>query len=548
MDNTSKNLVLGIDCSTQSMTGVILNIQNEKVQIHAEKSIVFTEDPRTNCFGIHPELLILPSSEEGQAEQPPEMFLAALDALLHDFKKDGAELNSLSALQISAQQHGHVYIKESARRAFQSLTAAAWAAGEAEQGRTLTDIFENTFSYPSCPIWLSSNTSEEASALREAMGGSERMIRESGSDSPLRFSGAVIRRIGRKHPELYAQTAGIRLLSSYLSGVLCGQMDVPADWGNASGMSLMAYTRRSWSPALLDAAAEGLPGGTAALSAKLGGLAHPLSRAGSIAAYFSYRYGIPPHCLVGIGSGDNPQSKAAVQGELLSLGTSFVYMIEQEQAGVDLQGYANSMYDGLGRPFIFACRTNGAAVWDAICKKHEVPRKDYETREKALQSVSAGSELVLWQPRMESFPLSREFEIQRTGKADFAADYSGLIDSSLGILYLYSRSLSDSQEPMKITGGPSSSPEICKRAASIWQRPVIRIAGSGAAYGAALAGYAALLNEKIGTKAAQAAVSVLLEEKERFEPDPGMVAAYHSGDKSYLSRLAETFESIGSIQ
>jgi hypothetical protein len=46
------------------------------------------------------------------------------------------------------------------------------------------------------------------------------------------------------------------------------------------------------------------------------------------------------------GSGDNPQSKVQVAGDLLSLGTSFVNMTSTDGKVIDKSGLANAMYDG----------------------------------------------------------------------------------------------------------------------------------------------------------------------------------------------------------
>ncbi|MFW6364258.1 MAG: sugar kinase, partial [Spirochaeta sp.] len=335
-------IVLGIDCSTQSLSAAVLEIPRDVSGGAAprtlfEQSVVFTQDPRTNAFGVDPDTLILPPQFPGQADQPPGMFLAALDAVLSDLQSAGAPLDRIAAIQISAQQHGHVYLSASAKEAFQSVASGAC-------GKSLVEVFTDSYSYPSCPIWLTSSTKNEADDLRQRIGGKAAMIETSGSDSPLRFSGAVIRKVGLEFPKQYEETRAIRLLSAFLSGVLCGKMDVPADWGNASGTSLMDYRARDWSPQLIEAAAADLPGGSQALREKLGEVAHPLSWAGPIAQYFHERFGIPIDCKVGIGSGDNPQSKVGTSGDLLSLGTSFVFMIEQDTPSVDPQGFSNSMY------------------------------------------------------------------------------------------------------------------------------------------------------------------------------------------------------------
>ena len=236
-------LALGIDCSTQSITAALVDIR-KAVLIH-EHSISYTEDTRLKHFPLTKSTCLIPSAEEGMAEQPSLLFLAALDALLSDIQN---YLPGVRSIGVSAQQHGHVYMKNT--DVFQHLQL------EHSVGSTLEAIFADSFSYPHAPIWMSSNTAAEAAHIRDYVGGQENMLAISGSDSPLRFSGAVIRRIGLHNPEVYRQTKKIHLISSLLTSVLCGK-SAPIDYGNASGMSMMDYHTRKWSSPLLSAVSDG---------------------------------------------------------------------------------------------------------------------------------------------------------------------------------------------------------------------------------------------------------------------------------------------------
>ncbi|KGE72062.1 acetate and sugar kinases/Hsc70/actin family protein [Spirochaeta lutea] len=564
-------LVLGLDISTQSITGTLLSVNPRSYRVLADHSLAYARDERTKHLGIDPHSLIIPGQEPGQAEQPAVLFLAALDALLEDLKGQGAALSEVAAIQISAQQHGHAYLNDRAPALFAALNSTV--SGGAGSGKSagpgdgsagpggeqqnpsdpdLKTRLEPAFSYPGCPIWMTSNTSREADDLRRRSGGKDAVIALSGSDSPLRFTGAVIRRIALTDPGVYGATASIRLLNSLMAGVLSGNPDVPADWGNASGMTLMDYKNRTWSSELLEAAAGDLPGGARGLEDRLGGLAHPLTWAGRVASYFTQRYGFSPDCLVGVGSGDNPQSKVGTWGDLLSLGTSFVYMIHQDEPQTDPRGFANSMYDGLGQPFVFACRTNGALVWDQVRRSCGIEPQDFAAADQALAASAPGEDPLLFQPLEESFPPS---PVTGRIQGDLVRDYPGVVDSSLGLLWYYSRHLSAATGPLAITGGPSASPEICRRVASLWQRPVVRVAGSGASLGAALAAYAGLIlnpegrgDFNAGSSVEAAAVLAPLVSRGGAEipPDPVLVAAYHHGSDAYIPALIRRFEALGS--
>jgi hypothetical protein len=80
-----KRLSLGLDLGTQSLSAVLLDI-DRRTRV-TEYSLDYTKDTRLNTFGIRLEDYILPPRSDGEADQPPLMFLAALDAMFTDLKK-----------------------------------------------------------------------------------------------------------------------------------------------------------------------------------------------------------------------------------------------------------------------------------------------------------------------------------------------------------------------------------------------------------------------------------------------------------------------------
>jgi xylulokinase len=411
------------------------------------------------------------------------LFLASLEALFSDLKAAGTDLAQIGLVNVSAQQHGHVYLSAGFDAALDELRAGR------NTDKPLAQVLRSAFSHGRAPIWKTSDTVAEAGHLRRTAGGSDAMVARTGSDSPLRFTGAVARKVFTHEAGVWAATTRLHLLSSFLPAVLTARPDVPIDWGNGSGMSLMAYQGRSWDAELVAAAAEGLPGGAQALQSKLPKVSTPLALAGTVASWFVKKYGFDPEARVLIGSGDNPQTKVLVDGDLLSLGTSFVMMVETPAGFVDGRGWGNAMYDGVGRPFLFGCRTNGALVWDRLRQKAGLGPKDFATGEAALAAHAPGSVLALWQPDTESFPPSPAFPLTvRNGSDEFARAYPGCVDSALGLLYLGSRPWVEGRTaPLAVTGGPTASPGILRRIAAVWNRPVVTIGTTGAALGAAAA-------------------------------------------------------------
>lgn len=538
-DHKHPRLALGLDSSTQSLSAVVIDI--DTVEKCFEHSLDYRADARLNRFGIG-EDYILPPREEGEAEQPPLMYLASLDAMFADMREAGVPLEHIRLINTSGQQHGHVYLNSEADALLAQLASFQ---NFKEDERDLQTLLKDAFAYPNAPIWMTANTVAQTDAVRNGVGGKAEMIHLSGSDAPLRFTGTVMRRVGEQFPEHYAATAKIQLISSFIPAVLTGNANVPIDYGNACGMSLMNYRSQTWDPALLAATAQGLPGDVEAFQSKLPTLARPDSIVGSLAAYYIEKYGFEGRCAVIAGSGDNPQAKVPVAGDLLSLGTSFVNMVSTDGDTLDPEGFANAMYDGINRPFMFGCRTNGAMVWDAVRNNYGLAKEEYAPAEAALREAAPGQFMTFWQPKTESFPVSGAFDLIRAAaQPTLSEDYTGIIETSLAAVYVYSAVFTkQTQAPLFVTGGATDSPEIMRRVAGIWNRPTLPVEKGGAALGAAVAGVKALhdaANESFDIEAFSTSV---LKRGEPIQPHPEDVAAYH-GKGKYLQRFREKYEQI----
>ena len=194
-DRKNPRLALGLDSSTQSLSAVVIDIDTAEKCF--EHSLDYRADTRLNQFGIG-EDYILPPREEGEAEQPPLMYLASLDALFTDMREAGVALENIVAINTSGQQHGHVYLNRNAANTFSNLQKPESNASE------LKTLLADVFSYPTAPIWMTANTVAQTDAVRNGVGGKTEMINLSGSDAPLRFTGTVVRRVAEQSPEHYA--------------------------------------------------------------------------------------------------------------------------------------------------------------------------------------------------------------------------------------------------------------------------------------------------------------------------------------------------------
>lgn len=546
---------LGLDSSTQSLTGVVIDPLDGSVIY--KKSLDYAKDSRLNRFGLDESSYTLPGRQDGEADQPPQIYLASIDALFSDMESDGFDCSRIAVINTSGQQHGHVYLSADAPRSYGGLL-------EGGDGDLVSRI-GGCFAYPTAPIWKTSDTATQAADLREAAGGAEAMVELTGSDSPLRFTGAVIRRVGQQSRSEYGATETVQLISSLIPSILTANSRIPWDTGNACGTSLMNYRTRSFSDLLVGAASDRLPGGREALDRKLPGLVSPDTIVGTVARYFVDRYRFDPACRICAGSGDNPQTKVLVRGDLLSLGSSFVNM---SSTGIDERGqdggvsgsssvsaaFANAMYDGVGRPFIFGCRTNGALVWDLVREACGLQRRDYAESDATLSEARPGEVMFLWQPDAESFPPSSPFEPVRIGysQATLRLDYPGIIDSSLGLVHIFSRSFSHaSDEPIYVSGSIAKVPEVLRRVAAIWKRPAAAIGELGAALGAAVAGaHASATMDGVGSPTVEELSAMVVPRADPVDPRNDDVRAFHGGDVThdgFLRRLEIEYEKAADI-
>ena len=476
--------------STQSCSGLV--VETDGARILWQHSIPYAD--LAAKYQLNTTTLTLEGLPTGAFEQPPLLFVECLDQLFLRLKEDGLTAR-IDAIALSAQQHGHVYVRADFEQSpiFTKITSKA-----------PTGLLTNCFAYPRSPIWMTSNTRKQADAIRAALGGSNRAMELAAADVPLRFTGVIVRRMGQDEPQAYRNTWCIHLISSFLTALLSANPRHPIDYGNACGMLLMDYRRRRWSDELLAAVAADLPDGKEGLRAKLPPLASAYLAPQCLGEYWIQRHGFSSNCLVAGGGGDNPHTKTLVKGDLLSLGTSFVYM---RKTAIETQAPAtgaNGMYDGLDRPFHFFPRTNGSLVWNQARGK-----LDYAQAETILNQAPIGEHVYIWQPLPESFPVSPAIDpMGRTG--DTRLDYPALVDSVLAILYAWCHDPADAQDqkdPLYVTGGAASSHAVLERLSALWQRPVCLIGEAGSALGAAVSAHACLYNQEEGEQLARSLVT-----------------------------------------
>ncbi|KAL1822944.1 hypothetical protein ACET3Z_009722 [Daucus carota] len=317
------SLFLGFDTSTQSLKATVLDsnlniVTTEVVNYDLELPHYKTES------GVYRDPLI-----NGRIVSPTLMWVEAFDLMLERLQKK-LDLNKVTAVSGSAQQHGSVYWKKNSSAILSSL----------DPKKPLVDQLRYAFSVNESPIWMDCSTTKQCKAIEEAVGGALELSKLTGSRAHERYVGPQIRKIYETQPKVYKDTERISLVSSFMASILIGAYAC-IDQTDGAGMNLMDIKQRIWSKKAIEVTAPNL-------EEKLGKLAPAHAVAGLIAPYFVERFHFNKDCLVVQWSGDNPNSLAGLTlntpGDLaISLGTSdTVFGITKEhQPGLEGHFFPN---------------------------------------------------------------------------------------------------------------------------------------------------------------------------------------------------------------
>jgi len=297
-----EQLFLGIDSSTQSLKGIVIDTNKRTVTTALVNFDADIPEYQTSG-GVH-------RHEDGlTVTSPPMMWLRALDLLLGRLQSTGTDFSTIAAVSGSGQQHGTVYLKQETEKKLAALNPE----------RSIHSQLDGIFAVNDSPVWMDSSTSEECRSLEKRIGGAQALANITGSRAYERFSGNQIAKICKTNRSGYEATERIALVSSFMASLFACRY-APIDFSDGSGMNLMDIRSRKWDETALKHTAPGLAG-------RLGEPRASNEAAGHIGGYFVRRYGFDPECLVVNFSGDNPCSLAGLRLEepgdaAISMGTS----------------------------------------------------------------------------------------------------------------------------------------------------------------------------------------------------------------------------------
>ncbi|MDA3923518.1 MAG: FGGY family carbohydrate kinase [Kiritimatiellae bacterium] len=460
---------LGIDSSTQSLKGLVIDCDAGKIA--AQASVNFTKDlPQFNCVDG-----VLSNDDPLVKHSDPLMWVAALDLMLERLQDSGFDLGAIAAIGGDGQQHGSVYLNNSFEEVLTSL----------EPSRSLAEQLKSALSRSTSPIWMDSSTSEECRELDAKFG--RRLQADTGSPAIERFTGSQIRKFYKQEPDLYEQTARIHLVSSFLCSVLTGQ-DAPIDFGDGAGMNLLNLRTMGWDSEIAEFTAPGLAGKLPMVGKGM---------AGGVSPYFE-KYGLKAGTPVAVWTGDNPASLVGTGAwrsgvAVVSLGTSDTFFAALDQFSTDPDGYGHVFGNPAGGFMSLACFKNGSLARDKVRQIAGADWGFFDNEAFEQSPVGNAGQLALpWFEAEITPPVLRpgvraNFDFK---SAEPAVQVRAAVEAQA--LALCSHSLwIGSFDTIRVTGGASKSPGIRQTLANVFQARVesIAVEDSAALGGAMIAAH-----------------------------------------------------------
>lgn len=507
-------IYLGLDSSTQSLTAVAIEVDGDRRQVVAERSLRFDEDlPR---YGTRNG--VLPSDDPLVARSSPRMWAEALDRMLALLAEDGAfPLSELRAIAGSGQQHGSVYLSPEAEEILTRLDPA----------QPFVEQLADLYARQNAPIWMDSSTTQQCEDITRAIGGEGVLANLTGSRAFERFTGPQIRKYYEEDPDGYDATGRIHLVSSYMATLLAGR-HASIDPGDASGMNLMELAHKRWAASALQVTAPNL-------GDRLPEIRESWTEIGPIGPYWRSRYGYPDGVRVISWSGDNPCSLIGVglieSGRIaISLGTSDTLFGFMPLPRVDPMGGGHAFGAPTGDYMSLICFKNGSLARERIRERHGL---DWDGFSAALASSAPGNGGGILMPWFEAeiTPTVLEPGVRRYGldEGDAARNVRAVVEAQMMSMAIHSRWMGVDVTTIHATGGAARNREILQVMADIHDAEVYQFeVGNSAALGAALRAFHADRmaegDEIPWTEVVRGFAEPVIDS--RIAPDPDRVALY----------------------
>jgi len=517
-------LFLGLDSSTQSLSAIVIDYDTKEVVY--EDSLLFEEALPT--YGT--ENGVLRNPDPKIVHSPPLMWVEALDLAFDKMRSAGVDLGSVLAVSGSGQQHGSVYMNETAPGAIAGLDA----------GGMLVQSLSGVLSRKTSPIWMDSSTAEECDEIMAVLGGMKATAEKTGSAAFERFTGPQIRKFHKAEPDAYANTAHVALVSSFMASILAGRI-APIDHGDGAGMNLMDIQRKQWHAEALDATAPDLAG-------RLPDLAPSATVIGKVSPYFVEKHGLNAEALALAWSGDNPNSVIGVglvkPGMVaISLGTSDTYFGFMKECHTDPHGEGHVFGAPTGDYMTLICFKNGSLARENV---RDAFGLDWDGFSAALRATPPGNDGKIMFPYFEPEIVPKVLDpgVRRFGleEDDANGNCRAVVEAQMISMRIHSAWMGVKPTQIYATGGASRNEEILRVMADVQNCPVYRFeVANSAALGAALRAAQGFLVESGESPSWEEVVAGFADPVpgSRVEPDPEAARAYDEFVKVFAAREKE---------
>ncbi|KAB2638278.1 MAG: carbohydrate kinase [Verrucomicrobia bacterium] len=499
---------LGLDSSTQSLKGLIIDAAAGKIVAHT--TVNFAKDlPQYQAA-------YSPSGDPLEKHAEPLLWVAALDLLFTRMQAEGAPLGRVVAIAGSGQQHGSVYLNAQASSILAGLDPA----------KSLVDQLAPALSRPTSPIWMDSSTSAQCAEMTAAIG--TRLQTDTGSPAIERFTGAQIRKFYQHEPAAYAATATIHLVSSFMASLLCGT-HAPIDYGDGAGMNLLNLRTLTWDSAICEATAP-------CLLEKLPPAVPTHTVIGQLSPYFA-KFGFASNVTLSAWTGDNPASLVGTGATrpglaVVSLGTSDTFFAVLEPYRTDPEGYGHVFGNPTGGFMCLTCFKNGSLARERICEEAGVDWTFFGvTAFEQTQPGNFGQLALPWfeaeiTPPVLTSGLRANFDF---ANAAAATRIRAIIEAQVLSIRTHSQWIGNF-ETIRVTGGASRCTGLLQTLANVFQATVETIAvQDSAALGAAM-----LAAHVVGHHSYASLTQALTPATATLTPDPATHQTYQDLLDTYL--------------
>ena len=436
-------LALGIDSGTKSTKTLVLDIESGKVLALGQQA-----------YGTIEGLPL------GHVEQDPQTWVDAVETTIAEcLEKIGNRRNEISAIGVSAQQHGLVALDE----ANEPLRPAK--------------------------LWCDISTEPQCDSLNKKFGGPEGLTELIGNPILPGYTAPKLLWLKENEPNNWSRLTSVLLPHDYLNLWLTGERQM--EYGDASGTGLMDVRSRKWSEPILKF-----------IDPKLESMLPPLRSskrpAGLLRSTLREQWGLAEDTLVSAGSGDNMMSAIGTgnirPGVLtVSLGTSGTICAFAEEPIFDPRAELATFCDATDHWLLLGCTMNVAVAIDQV---RELFSWETATLEERVAAVPPGAGGILFLPylqgeRTPNLPNgSGVFQglTMENMKPEFMAR-AVVEGATLGLAYALRRfkDLEIAPGEIRLTGGGSKSAVWRQIAADVLGLPTVALkVTEGAALGAAI--------------------------------------------------------------